>query len=172
MKLTHLLAVLIGAIFIFGLWVSQPGVDDPGNLPAGDRLEPWEHPDVIHMAEHGLRMGPSPDGDIQVKRVGEKIQVVVLPKFIERRGEDIIPTLGLIRPKALLSGEGYQEFLDALHMVIYDEGGVHDGEEEHSDLDHSDHDDHDHDSHDHGDHDGHDHDDHDHDDHEHHENHE
>lgn len=128
--------VIIG--IVVGLVMTRPAVSPAPEEPPAKA--PWESGMVAHIKEHGLLIGPEADGDIVVSQSGEKVHVVLAPRFIEKHGEEILPALGMTGAEAVFTPEGWNEFLESLHMALFDDDPHaekgHDHGHEHDGHDH------------------------------------
>ena len=126
METKHVLLLIAALAVAAVFWATRP--ETTSETEAEETVvDPWLLPEVHHLAEHGIRIGPSPEDDIRVSREGDSIRVEISPQYIEKQEAGFLATVGMIKPAESMSPERYAEFLESLHMTVLtdDEKSAH-----------------------------------------------
>lgn len=116
-KAAALIAFLVAGLLIVFL-LKPPTRTTP--LEKEPPPAPWELPLARHLLEHDIRIGPTPEDDLQVTREGPKIRVEIRPHYLEKQPEDFLSKVGFAQAVEMLSEDGFHAFLETLHMTLPD----------------------------------------------------
>lgn len=123
------ICILIAAVIF---WFTLPQANEIHSSREAP-IAPWMTPDVQHLSEHGIRIGPHEDADIRVTPEGDSFKVEIVPSYLQKQGAEFLITVGMLRSTEIMSEERFMEFVEALHMTVLTEeekaGHTHEHEE-------------------------------------------